>query len=67
MTYMRTVITKQTAWGSTLHNAEAIKQFITVLEKNNRSQIFAAKHSLQKQNTHISIQINVFQVDQYRT
>jgi hypothetical protein len=42
---MRTVVTKQTAWGSTLHAVEAMKQFINVLEQYDHSQIFAAQHS----------------------
>jgi hypothetical protein len=42
---MKTVVTKQTALGSTIHTVEAIKQFINVLEKHSHRQIFAAEHS----------------------
>jgi len=38
-------VTKQIAWGSTLHTVEAMKQFINILEQNDHSQIFAAQHS----------------------
>jgi len=42
MTYMRTVVTKWATqflgWGSTLHTAEAIKQFVDVLNEHRHRQ-----------------------------
>jgi Tat protein secretion system quality control protein TatD with DNase activity len=58
VTCMRTVVTKWAiqylAWGSTLHTAEAIKQFVNILNKQSHGQVrvLTAEQSYKKTQTH---------------